>query len=107
MVILEEDVKAMTHFIARNISKNLKVEEYDFKSTPELIEDIKRLDPETFKTLEAFLTAYREWFNFHKKIDQEGKSGNLSITVQQELIRLIQDRDKSRAELFKRVNDLR
>ncbi len=106
MKITEEDVKEMTRFIARNISRKLKVSDPDFKSIPELINEIQTLDSVTFMIMDNFLKTYHEWYNFHKRIDKEEKQGNLSSAETEELAELIQGRDITRKELMDRINSL-
>lgn len=106
MKILKEDVIEMTRIIARNISRKLKIEDPDFKSAPELIEAIKRLDSETYGLMDVFLNAYHEWYNFHKKVDQEGKAGNLSGTETEELANLIKTKDSARKNLMDKIDSM-
>ena len=106
MMMLEEDVKELSHFIARNIATKLKVSDPDYKSTPELIEDIQRIDPKTYEIFEVFLTAYYEWSNFHKRIEKKGKAGKLSHSEMKELTELIEARDTTRSALIQKVNEL-
>jgi hypothetical protein len=96
----------MTRFIARNISRKLGVRKPDFKSVPELIDEIQSLDSATYDIMDKFLKTYHEWFNFHKRIDQQGNQGNLSSAETEELTNLIQQRDSIREELLERINNL-
>lgn len=106
MKITEEDIYEMTRFIARNIARKLNVSDPDFKSVPELIDEIKILDSTIYDIMDKYLKTYHEWYKFHKRIDEQGNHGNLSTAESKELTELIQKRDSTRNELLNKINSL-
>ena len=99
MIINEEDVNAISRFAARNVAQKLGVKEADFKSSPELVEEVRQKDIAAHEKLLAFLESYSKWFEFHKRIEAAGKAGQLSEKETEELLSLIKQRDRTRSEL--------
>ncbi len=56
--------------------------------------------PAHASALREFKRAYAAWWDFHAKIDADGKSGQLSSAEDAELLRLIDDRDARRQTLI-------
>lgn len=61
------------------------------------MEDIKVVDSVAHDLLINFTNAYRKWYDFHRKVEKEGKLGDPSIHP--ELDEVIENRDKTRSQM--------
>lgn len=101
LFITENDVKQLEQFAALSAANKLKIKDAEWKTSTELVELISQIKPELAASLEAFILAYRNWYNFHVQIDKAGKQGNLNQKETEELNQLMERRDDTRNVLIK------
>lgn len=71
----------------------------------ELPGQIRASNQEMGARLDAFVTAFDAWRAFHKRIDDEGRHGQLTGNETAELVRLDREKDAARARLLAKVNE--
>ncbi len=97
----ENDLKNFFGEVIRNVAKELKVSEWEWLFDSELLEQIKAQDLVVAAKLDSFFSVYKNWHDFHVKVDQENKAGKLSPAENGELQTLIAARDAARVALLK------
>jgi hypothetical protein len=103
MVISDLEVVGLLQFAVRHTGTKLGISNVDWKSIPELLDEIQAIDLETNNLLRAFLNTYIDWFHFHQQIDRLGKSGHLDNTEQAELVELVTKRNATRDAVIARL----
>lgn len=83
--------------------KNVNIEDWEFKSASELLNEIKIKNVEISELLENFLEAYKDWVETHEKISTSGTQGNLTPEEQKSLNNAISERDRTRSELISKL----
>lgn len=81
-------------------SKKVAIPDWEFKSTVELLEEIKIVQPSVCALLESFLTSYQTWYDVHVEIDNAGTAGNMTQAHENKLQSSIANRDRTRASLL-------
>ena len=69
------EVELLVGEAVRNTAYRLKIPDALFFSVNELRQQIKLKDHKTSDLLEAFISAYWQWFDFHRRIESLGKQG--------------------------------
>ncbi|MCI0331938.1 MAG: hypothetical protein L0228_01775 [Planctomycetes bacterium] len=83
----------------RQTAMKLGVVDVEWKSCDELLGEIETLDQKTGGLLGAFLNAFVEWFRFHHHNEKIGKNGRLDPAENEELVRLVDKRNRTRDAL--------
>lgn len=96
LFITDEDVRQILYFAALSAANKLGVESAEFKSLSQLVTDIRTKHHSLAAALDSYMYAYHEWFDFHVKLDDQGKQGHLDTEEEQELFRLIDQRQQTR-----------
>lgn len=65
------------------------------------VDALETAPPEVNKLLDGFIENYKNWHNFHVK--HHNDAGCLSLEEEQELISLMENRDKSRNDLIELI----
>ncbi|OHE57630.1 MAG: hypothetical protein A2Z47_13200 [Thermodesulfovibrio sp. RBG_19FT_COMBO_42_12] len=99
----ENDLKNFFGEVIRNVAKELKVKEWEWLFHTELLEQIKNKNAAVSEKLEAFFTAYKNWHDFHVKVDSENKAGSLSTEENNERQNHISAREAARETLLKEL----
>ena len=81
-------------------SSKLQVPDWDIKSTAELPPEISVSSPNVHTLLNQFLKAYQHWYDVHAQIDAAGTAGQLTVQQNDDLMRAIEARDKTRSDLL-------
>ncbi|MBX9935467.1 MAG: hypothetical protein K2Y10_02615 [Burkholderiaceae bacterium] len=81
-------------------SPKVAIQDWDMKSTVELLQEIDMLNADLFALLESFLKAYQAWYDVHVQIDKAGTAGNLTPQQNQDLNAAIVARDATRKDLL-------
>jgi len=101
MLHLSQTDTDLLYFVSiRKAAEKLNVQDWEWKSTAELTEDIYGQFPAIHELLLSFRHAYQAWYDEHARINQARASGNLTPQQQKELTDAIQNRDSTRAALL-------
>ncbi|QEL20616.1 hypothetical protein [Limnoglobus roseus] len=95
------EVEAILGQAVRNVGSRLDVDDAELYSVDEIRKHVQQKNNQVSERLEAFINDYWQWFNFHRRIEAQGKSGNLDWDENDQLISLIKNRDTARQELLK------
>ena len=106
MYITREDLHVFYHQVHLNVAKKLQINDFEWKSTNELADEIKILNPTISSRIEAFIKAYEAWFKVHEEIEASGNAGNLTSQQNSSLISTITDRDNARKDLISELSKL-
>lgn len=100
MYMTREDLHVFYHQVHQNVAKTLDVEDYEWKSTSELADEIQNKSPQIANGVKAFVGAYEAWFKVHGDIETSGSAGSLSVEENAALMNAINDRDSTRRSLI-------
>jgi len=89
----------------RRLAQLLEVEQPDAPSD-ELRQEIQRRDEDASQVLDRFFAAWSQWYEFHRQIDENGRTGRLTSEQHQQLETLIGERDDARAALIRKTKQL-
>ena len=103
MFITETEMSGLLRTAVQVTAKKLEIEDSEWKTGEELLEEIKDRDREIYNLLQAFLNAYIDWFRFHQNIEKLGKQG-LDAEENAKLVGLVRQRNAARADLLKRLH---
>lgn len=87
----------------RNVGNRLGIPNADFLAVDELRDAIKEKAPKISTLLEAFINTYWEWFDFHRRVETQGKAGNLDGDDHSQLADLVGRRNGARETIPVRV----
>jgi hypothetical protein len=90
----------------RNTAARLGIADALFFSVDELREQVKVKDPQASSLLEAFINAYWQWFDFHRRVESLGKQGRLDADEHQQLAVLVGQRNRTREALLNYIHNL-
>ena len=99
----ENDLKIFFGETIRNVSRELKIKDWQWQHHSELLEKITESSKSAREKLDSFFSEYKKWHDFHVKINEQGNFGNLSQKEDQELQELITKRDSSRENLLSSI----
>ena len=94
------ELEAILGQAVRIVGSRLGIDNAEFYSVDELRECVRLKDNLISQRLEAFVAAYWQWFDFHRRIEAQGKAGNIDSDETGQLQRLIKGRDVTRQELL-------
>jgi len=100
MVISETDRAMLFQVAVTCTAQKAAISEAHLKSVPELLEEVEWVDSRGFRILKEFLEAWEAWFQFHVRIERDGKQGALSSDQETELRATTQERDSKRRSLM-------
>ena len=100
LFLSENDLKNFFGDVIQNVAKELNLQDREWLFHAEILEQVKTENTAVFEKLEDFFAAYKNWNDFHTKIDQENKTGNLSTEEHKALSSLISTRDSARKSLL-------
>lgn len=100
MYITRQDLHVFYQQVHQNVSKQLGIENYEWKSASELADEIQTINPVVANTLKSFIAAYESWFKVHEEIDSAGTAGNLTSEQNEKLVKAITARDSTRQEVI-------
>ncbi|MDI1278159.1 hypothetical protein [Methylobacter sp.] len=66
--LTENDLKSFFGEVVRNVAKELKIKEWDWRFNSELLEQIHTENQAVSKKLNEFFTAYRKWHECYVKV---------------------------------------
>lgn len=84
----------------RNVAARIGMENSAYYSVEELRDWIKEHDRALSECLEAFINAYWQWYDFHRRVEAQGKQGYLDADESQQLAGLVRKRNDTRHALF-------
>ena len=76
------------------------VENAEFYSVDEIRELVKQKHAQVSEPLESFVNSYWQWFDFHRRIEAQGKEGNLDQDEHGQLAELVKQRNQTRQQLL-------
>lgn len=101
MYVTEHEVQIVFRAALIRIANVLNIQDIEWKANQELYDEIRILDSEFNKPLDNFLSAYREWYQYHyerkDKLEFDHEE-NIKLT------KLISDRDRFRSNLIDILN---
>ena len=80
-------------------SDKVRVADWEWKSGPELLQDIEQINPGVSNFLKDFLDAHRAWRKVSENIEKAGSAGHLSPQENETLMLAIKKRDETREKL--------
>lgn len=87
------------YHIIRMAAQYLKIQDLEWSSPVEQLEEIKIISPEIGGAVEDLIISYEKWFDIHMTIDQVGNSGNLTINQEHTLLSAIENREQAKKHL--------
>jgi len=106
MFITEADRTILFYHAALYIAQKLNLRDVDLKGTNELLDDIRATDQDTYALLKSFLGAWNAWFEFHARIEKEGKTGNVSEPERNEIHARIRAKDEARQAIVQHLRSI-
>jgi hypothetical protein len=99
----ENDLKLFFGDVIRNVAKELKLKDWEWHFHSELLEQIRSKNSVVSDLLDKFFAAYKDWHDFHVKIEHQNKAGKLSAEENAELLTCITSRDNARKSLLQEL----
>ncbi|MGE0710148.1 MAG: hypothetical protein AB7N76_07410 [Planctomycetota bacterium] len=96
MMVTEADIQMMESSATRRAAVAAGLGS-DFLLAADVLDSLRGSHPELASGLSEFLSAFRGWFDFHRRIEQAGRQGSLTPAEVGELTRLVQQKDAARA----------
>jgi hypothetical protein len=87
------------------VAQAMGVKDWDWLTEHELLPLIRAADSQTADLLDDFRSAYREWFDYAKKLEKKDREPKAAET--QEFIGLNNAREAARHALVRRTAELR
>ena len=78
MYMTSEDLHIIYHQAHQNVAKRLSIEDFEWKSTQELADEIQPQNPQVASKLQAYLEACEYCFEVHAQFAASRSAGNLS-----------------------------
>lgn len=103
LYIDENDIKNIKFQVIMQVAKKLDL---SFTTANEAYKKIENMDKDLYDKMRAFIKAYENWFEFHKKLDSLDKQGNLNNREKDKLEMLIKKRKKTNKELSKKIHSI-
>jgi hypothetical protein len=100
MYMTHGDLHIFYHQVHQNVARKFDVEDYEWKSTSELAEEIQTKNSQVAHKVNEFIEAYEAWFKVHENIEASDSAGNLSTEENAALMMRIDDRDSTRKALI-------
>ena len=100
------EIESLLGEAVRNTATRLGVSDALFFSVDELRRQIETKDPETSVLLNAFIDAYWNWFDFHRRVEALSKQGLLDADEHVQLARLVESRNQTRQALLERLHSV-
>ncbi|MGO8752244.1 MAG: hypothetical protein ACLQNE_40410 [Thermoguttaceae bacterium] len=105
MLLIEEDRAVLNRDSVRRVAQVLEIDRPGATSD-ELRELIRQRDAEAYQVLTGFLEAWNAWYEFHRRIDQNGPRSRLTSEQHTELANLVAARNDTRAALIWKTKQL-
>lgn len=98
-------LKAFYHSTVREAARRLSISDWEWKSVPELYDELRDSNPKVYKAVRDFFKAYDAWYKIHESIEIAGSAGKLSEDEEKELNAAIEARDKTRHKLIQSLRE--
>lgn len=95
----EVDIAEYSLAASRKAAALLDLDDTGWLGEREVLERIGRVNGQVRDRISAMLARYADWRRFHGWVERTGKTGRLSAAEHDELVRLQQELDRTRAEL--------
>lgn len=95
------DVQVYFSQVVQLVRQRIGIEDASWKSSAEVLELIEKTDKSLLEKLKLFFEAYEAWWEYDKKLEDEGKMGRLTETESKERESLVSQRDSSRKSFIK------
>ena len=96
-IFTSEHLEQFFYDIIVYTARDIKINDFEYKSKTELLKDIASKDSKAMQLLEQFITAYREWYDYN--FDRDGNG--LSDFPDKKMASVLQmNRDSTRQELL-------
>lgn len=100
MYMASEDLHIVYHQAHQNVARRLGIEDFEWKSTQELADEIPRRNQHVASKLQAFIKACEDWFEVHEQFAASRSAGNLSAEQDAKWMNAINARDAMRKALL-------
>ena len=95
------DVAMYCDQVVRNVAVPLSLQDWEWKSGPELLSDIRKVQPELGEAIGDLLLAYEQWYSLHEFVERSGGQGK----DQSALIEAIEKRDLARGAVRRALHE--
>ncbi|MEJ2565441.1 MAG: hypothetical protein P8173_00910 [Gammaproteobacteria bacterium] len=100
MYMASEDLHIIYHQAHQNVAGRLGIEDFEWKSTQELADEIQRRNQQVASRLQAYIEACEGWFEVHEQFAASRSAGNLSAEQNAKWMNSINARDAMRKALL-------
>lgn len=102
----EKDFFDLKRFATRNVARAVGVKDADFKARPELLDEIRKINEVALKMLTSYIECYEKWLQFSNDIESFDTEGTMPEEESKELLKLMNEKDKSRSALTSYMDNL-
>ncbi|EOV0863725.1 TPA: hypothetical protein ACX3C9_004669 [Vibrio parahaemolyticus] len=106
MYIGPEDLKILFNDVVKRCSRELNIQDVDWKSSGELLTEISNINKNVFDKIQDFFSHYQHWYDVHVEIAKTGNQGKLIPEQNHELVNAINNRDLYRKNLLDALSEL-
>ena len=101
----QTDINAFFCLVAQQVagSSRVRLNDSEFKSTSEIMSEMRTSHKDLLPLLNDFFGAYQSWHDLHFEIEASGDSGDLSPEQEAKLVAAVEARDSSRNKLLKSI----
>lgn len=92
----KSDVQVYFSQVVQIVGQRVGIADASWKSSAEVLEIIEKSNKDLLNQLKLFFEAYEAWWEFDKKLENEGKMGKLTETEFKEREDLVSKRDSTR-----------
>lgn len=82
--------------VVQLVGQRIGIEDASWKSSAEMLELIEKTDKSLLEKLKLFFEAYEAWWEYDKKLEDEGRMGRLAESELKERESLVSQRDSTR-----------
>lgn len=100
MYMSEEDVEVLERFTVELFAGKLGVQVVVPDSVSDILLAIRTERNDVGDSIDRFFMAYRNWFDFHRRIEEAGHAGSMSDAEHAEFIQFGREKDDARDALI-------
>jgi hypothetical protein len=102
----EAEATGLLQYVLLQTATRLGIDNVQQMTGTQLLDEIRRQDPETHRLLDGFAEAYLRWYRFRSSLAKPGRKGPLAPEQQARLAELVDHRDRTREALLRRLRTL-
>lgn len=96
----KSDVQVYFSQVVQLVGQKIGIGDSMWKSSAEVLEQIEKSNKNLLDQLKLFFQAYETWWQYDKKLEDEGKMGKLTTEEFNERESLVSQRDSTRNALI-------